>query len=113
MSYKNALHLFPKNINNWIPTVLTCSSIENKGIDETWKTIEAFRHHNVVNGWLNTNRNNQNLFWFDEKLNQLIKNEFLNKKGVKVEIDDIKKKMLLGKIDPFNAASKLFHKNES
>jgi hypothetical protein len=53
------------------------------------------------------------LFWFDEKLNQLIKNEFLNKKGVKVKIDDIKKKMLSGKTDPFNAASKLFHKNES
>ncbi len=113
LSYKNALHLFPQNKNNWIPPVLTCSSIENKGIDETWKIIEAFKHHNIVNGWLNENRNNQNLFWFNEKLNQLIKNEFLNKKGVKAEIDDIKKKILSGKIDPFNAASKLFHKNES
>ena len=113
LSYKNAIHLFPKNKNNWTPIVLTCSSIENKGIDEIWKTIEKFRKHNQENGWLMQNRNNQNIFWFYEKLNQLIKNEFYNKNGIQSEIKNINKKIKEGNIDPFNAASKLFYGKKS
>tara|TARA_Y100000591_G_scaffold142539_1_gene122472 strand:- start:1343 stop:2362 length:1020 start_codon:yes stop_codon:yes gene_type:complete len=113
LNYQNALHLFPKNKNNWIPKVLACSSIENKGIDEIWKTIEEFQQKNEENGWLIENRNKQNLFWFYEKLNQLIKNEFYNKKGIEFEIKNINKKIKTGEIDPFNAASKLFYGNKS
>ena len=113
INYKNALHLFPKNKNNWIPKVLTCSSIENKGIDKTWDTIESFRQHNIENGWLKENRNNQNLFWFYEKLNNLIESNFYGKKGIKNEIEKIIIDIEKEKLDPFNAASKLFNQNES
>ena len=31
-SYQNAIHLLPAKENHWITEVITCSSIENKGI---------------------------------------------------------------------------------
>ncbi len=40
LEYKNALHLFPPSESGWIPTVNTCSSLNNKGIEEVWKVIE-------------------------------------------------------------------------
>lgn len=113
INYKNALHLFPKNKNNWLPRVLTCSSIENRGIDEIWEAIKDFKHHNTANGWLKENRNKQNLFWFYEKLNNLIKNNFYDKEGIKTEIKTILNEIEKEKLDPFNAASKLFNQNES
>ena len=113
LAYENALHLFPKNKNNWSPKVLTCSSYDGKGIDAIWDQINNFKVHNLTNGWLHENRQNQNLFWFYEKLNQLIKSEFFNndnlQKNLQKLVSDVKK----GKKDPFNAASELFSSYES
>ena len=37
-----ALKLFPRKKSNWTPKVLTCSSINNNGIDEIWNTIKNY-----------------------------------------------------------------------
>ena len=50
LAYENALHLFPKNKNNWSPKVLTCSSYDGKGIDSIWDQINNFKEHNITNG---------------------------------------------------------------
>ncbi len=113
LAYQNALHLFPINKNTWMPKVLTCSSIEGKGINQIWENIKSFKDHNEKNGWLKENRNNQNLFWFFEKLNQLIKYDFFNKDGINIEIKKMIKVVKEGKKDPFNAATELFYGHES
>ena len=68
-SYKNALHLFPMNENQWTPTVQICSSIEERGISDLHQTVESFFNHCTVNGWLNHNRKEQAVDWFKEKIN--------------------------------------------
>tara|TARA_B100001057_G_scaffold486196_1_gene567021 strand:- start:211 stop:1230 length:1020 start_codon:yes stop_codon:yes gene_type:complete len=113
LAYQNALHLFPKNKNTWMPKVLTCSSIEGKGINQIWENIKSFKIHNEMNGWLVENRNNQNLFWFYEKLNQLIKDDFFNKDGIDLEIKKMIEVIKKGKKDPFTAATELFYSHES
>ena len=60
------MHLFPGGKNNWIPKILTCSSLENKGIGDTWDMINAFKEHTLNNGWLAANRQQQRYFWFKE-----------------------------------------------
>ena len=113
LAYENALHLFPKNKNNWSPKVLTCSSYDGKGIDSIWDQINNFKEHNITNGWLHENRQNQNLFWFYEKLNQLIKNEFFNNDNLQKNLQKLVSDVKNGKKDPFNAASELFSSYES
>ena len=113
LAYENALHLFPKNKNNRSPKVLTCSSYDGKGIDAIWDQINNFKVHNLTNGWLHENRQNQNLFWFYEKLNQLIKSEFFNNDNLQKNLQKLVSDVKNGKKDPFNAASELFSSYES
>ena len=108
LNYQNALHLFPQNENNWTPKVLTCSSFENKGINEAWNLIEQFEEHGNKTGWIKENRSHQNRFWFHQTLQNFIKNKFYSSPSVKNKLEELEKLVSLGKIDPINAAKELF-----
>ena len=112
-NYQNAMHLFPGAKNNWIPKILTCSSLENKGIDVTWDMINSFKEHTEKNGWLAANRQQQRYFWFKEKLDDLIKSDFYEKNNIRDQIKQLKNQIDCGDLDPFNAAMQVFNNYES
>tara|TARA_B110001454_G_scaffold185522_1_gene181773 strand:+ start:3780 stop:4796 length:1017 start_codon:yes stop_codon:yes gene_type:complete len=111
-SYQNAIHLLPPKDNNWITEVKTCSSIENQGITEIWKLLEKFQRHCSGNNWINNNRTEQDIFWFHQKLNQFLMEDFLSKENVTEKVKKMEASLIKGDLDPFTAASKIF-KNES
>ena len=111
-SYQNAIHLLPKKNNHWIPEVKTCSSIENKGIAEIWKLLEKFQKHGIENNWINNNRSKQDVFWFHQKLNQFLIEDFLSKDNVKEKVKKMEESVKKRNLDPFTAATKIFN-NES
>ena len=111
-SYQNAIHLLPAKNNNWIPNVKTCSSVENKGIAEIWKSLEKFRKHCSENNWINNNRSKQDVFWFHQKLNQFLIEDFLSKDNIKEKVKKMEESVKKRNLDPFTAASKIFN-NES
>ena len=111
-SYQNAIHLLPKKNNNWKPEVKTCSSIENKGIAEIWKLLEKFQKHGIENNWINNNRSKQDVFWFHQKLNQFLIEDFLSKDNVKEKVKKMEESVKKRNLDPFTAATKIFN-NES
>ena len=111
-SYQNAIHLLPPKDNNWITEVKTCSSIENQGITEIWKLLEKFQKHCRGNNWINNNRTEQNIFWFHQKLNQFLMEDFLSKENVTEKVKKMEASLIKGDLDPFTAASKIF-KNET
>ena len=111
-SYQNAIHLLPPKDNNWITEVKTCSSIENQGITEIWKLLEKFQKHCSRNNWINNNRTEQDVFWFHQKLNQFLMEDFLSKENVTEKVKKMEASLIKGDLDPFTAASKIF-KNES
>ena len=111
-SYQNAIHLLPPKDNNWITEVKTCSSIENQGITEIWKLLEKFQKHCIGNNWINNNRTEQDVFWFHQKLNQFLMEDFLSKENVTEKVKKMEASLIKGDLDPFTAASKIF-KNES
>tara|TARA_B100000768_G_scaffold168761_1_gene173860 strand:- start:2645 stop:3661 length:1017 start_codon:yes stop_codon:yes gene_type:complete len=111
-SYQNAIHLLPAKNNNWIPKVKTCSSVENKGIAEIWESLEKFRKHCSKNNWINNNRSKQDIFWFHQKLNQFLIEDFLSKDNIKEKVKKMEESVKKRNLDPFTAASKIFN-NES
>ena len=111
-SYQNAIHLLPPKDNNWITEVKTCSSIENQGITEIWKLLEKFQKHCSGNNWINNNRTEQDVFWFHQKLNQFLMEDFLSKENVTEKVKKMEASLIKGDLDPFTAASKIF-KNET
>ena len=105
MILKVFLHLFPPYKNGWTPVTHICSSIENKGIDKIWGTIEKHWSKNLESGWIKENRSNQNIFWMHQKIQEQLKSEFYDAPKVREQILTIEKQVKSGEIDPFTAAN--------
>ena len=76
---QHALHLLSGNS----PKVVTCSGLENRGLDEIWNMIVAFRKQGESNGHWVINRNQQHQVWFEESFKQILLQEskkYLNTK---------------------------------
>ena len=111
ITVKNALHLFPPYKNGWTPVTHICSSIENKGIDKIWGTIENHWSKNLESGWIKENRSNQNIFWMHQKIQEQLKSKFYDAPKVREQILTIEKQVKSGEMDPFTAANMML-KNE-
>ena len=79
LDYKNALKLLKPRIKNWRVPVLSCSALEEKGIDLCWETINQLIQHLRETGQLITNREKQKELWLvkatKEKFLEQIEND--------------------------------------
>ncbi len=108
LDYKNALHLFPPNSNNWIPKVETLSSYDNHGIEKCWQIINDFEKQTKLNGSFESNRNQQQKYWMNETLKERILNEFYQNESVKQLIKQTEKDLIEGKLTSFQAAEYIY-----
>lgn len=105
--YQNALHLFPITDSEWKPSVLTCSSLEKKGISEIWENIKHYEDYTRNNGYFEKNRKHQSKYWLFEAVNAALKERFYNDAIVKSELKTLELDIEKDKISSFVAASKL------
>ena len=108
IQYRNALHLFPPKKSNWIPQTFTCSSIENKGLNEINNSIESYFNMINNNGWLYENRKAQEIKRLDELLNEKILTEFFLNAKNKEKFEMLKVDVSSGKISAYQAIESLF-----
>lgn len=105
--FQHALHLFQLSESGWTPKVLTTSALEKKGIEEVTKMIEAFHSFSLKNKFFQKNREQQNLQWFRERLDQLLKNKILQSRTALGKIKSFEKKITDKKITPSKAATEI------
>lgn len=101
LEYKNAMHLLPAHPSGWIPKVIPCSSITNKGIDKIFDAILSYKNHAVNSGYFYEKRMLQQQALFKELLEQKILDEFYIKNAQK--INAIQKQLKENKLDLFKA----------
>jgi LAO/AO transport system kinase len=106
--YINATHLLPAAPSDWSPKVLTCSSIENLGFVEIWKTVGNYLKKTQANGFFDKNRAQQAKHWLQEALYETWKSRFFNDPLLIEAIPPIEKEIEAGRISPLAAAEKLF-----
>ncbi|PHR17046.1 MAG: methylmalonyl Co-A mutase-associated GTPase MeaB [Fluviicola sp.] len=106
--YKNALHLFPPNPNNWIPSVFTCSALSGKNMEEALKTIRSFENHVKVNGHFEKNRREQDKRWLSETLKELILSGFFANAELLEKLKLNEQRVIDGGISSFQAAEELY-----
>jgi LAO/AO transport system kinase len=70
--YAHAIHLFPPTESNWIPKVLTCSSMENKGIKDVYNLINEYKNFTSLNHYFLTKRKQQQFQLIKELLDSKI-----------------------------------------
>lgn len=108
--YSNALHLFPLPPSGWAPSVLTCSSIENRGIDEIWEQIGAYKKHVSENGYFKLRRSSQASYWMYQTLQEGLKQRFFNYPEVKRRLDELEQMIDKDEVTSFGAATELLEK---
>ena len=107
MEFARALHMFPPKENGWTPEVLTCSALENRGLNEVWELIDKYCKNMQSSGFLNTNRQHQNENWLIQYLEQELLSEFYHHPKTKEMLPQLKKEVISGNTSPFLAAEKL------
>ncbi|MEX2590019.1 MAG: methylmalonyl Co-A mutase-associated GTPase MeaB, partial [Chitinophagales bacterium] len=105
--YKRALHLFPPKEYNWTSEVLTCSSIENKGLENIWEIITGFEMQMKKSGWWSKNRSEQNKFWLHDSIRQLLLDKFYRDPEKQKALLTLEDEVMKGKLSPFEAAKKI------
>ena len=73
--YKHAFHLFSAAESGWTPCVLTSSAHTRQGIDDVWNMITRYQTHTTASGYFDKNRSRQNIAWFQEYFEQLLKDD--------------------------------------
>jgi LAO/AO transport system kinase len=105
--FEKALHLYPPKENNWMPKVLTCSSLEGTGIPDIWEMIDEYAKENKASGYFAQKRKDQNKYWFHQTAETLLKRHFYEHKAVKKAMATLEGAVEEGKISPFRAAEEL------
>lgn len=106
--YKNALHLFPPNPNDWIPRVFTCSALSGDNMTEALETIRSFENHVKVNGHFEKNRREQDKRWLSETLKELILSGFFGDRELVEKLKLNEQRVIEGEISSFQAAEELY-----
>lgn len=107
LEYLNALHLFPKSESGWKPDVITCSALQNVGIDAIWDKITEYRTFTIQNGYFENRRNDQNKYWMYETIEEKLKNSFYSNPQILAQMEQLTQKVLQGEMSSFVAASEL------
>lgn len=112
--YKNAMHLFPPNKNNWIPQVEICSSIDNSGVEGVFNIIEEFKEQVYDNGSFEGNRIEQDKMWLTDTLKELLLSDFFSDAKMLAELKELKNKVAKNELSSYQAAEKIyqFYRNE-
>ena len=107
--FQHALHLFSNSDSGWKPKVITSSALEKRGINETWKLIQDYLTLTKGNGFFEKNRDQQNLVWFQESIQLLLRQQLSKSKELKLKIQTLESDILGKKILPSRAANQIIN----
>ncbi|MCE3294553.1 MAG: methylmalonyl Co-A mutase-associated GTPase MeaB [Crocinitomicaceae bacterium] len=106
--YKNAMHLFPPNSSNWIPKSCISSVYNREMMEEVIGVLFDFEEKMTASGFIARNRRDQDQYWFEESLKELILDHFYRQKTFKTEVGELKQAVREGRITSFEAARLVF-----
>jgi LAO/AO transport system kinase len=76
IEFTRVMHMLRPFTPGWKPRALTCSALENEGIEEIWEMIQNFREELTQSGVFEQRRREQNIDWFRSLLQQSVFDRF-------------------------------------
>jgi len=101
------LQLFPMKDSQWKPKVLLASAYYKKGISEIWELIEAYVKLTKENNYFESHRNEQNIYWLKETINEHLLQDFYLNETVIQALTLAEDEVVAHKKSPFSAAMEL------
>jgi len=105
--FRNALHLFPPTGSGWSPPVLTCSALQNTGVEKVWNTVNEYVTLTKDNNYFKERRNDQARYWMYETINETLRYNFYHNHQIKAKLPVYEKLVLSDGISSFIAAHEL------
>jgi LAO/AO transport system kinase len=105
--YTSALHLFPASESGWTPQVLTCSAIQNKGMEDLWEKIVEYRAFTGNNGYFLERRKKQSLYWMNETIQESLQSRFYGNKDIQHKLEQLRREVIEDKTSSFVAAQQI------
>ncbi|MCV6628304.1 MAG: methylmalonyl Co-A mutase-associated GTPase MeaB [Flavobacteriaceae bacterium] len=107
IEFQRALHLYPPKENGWSPKVLTCSAIEQKGIESIWKMIDSYIQQAKKSSWFENNRKKQTKNWFLNTIEDRLKDNFYKDPTINEALQIQLRAVEENQTSPFTAAETL------
>jgi LAO/AO transport system kinase len=89
----------------WTPQALTCSALENEGMEAIWEMVLRFRSKMSESGVFDQRRRDQNVDWFRSLLHQSIVDRFTAERGA--QISEVEAAVASGKLPVSSALDQL------
>ncbi len=105
--FERVLHFLSPATEGWTIPVLTCSSLEKKGIGELWGNVAGFFEHVQKGGQLEMRRRNQAIEWWRGLVEQELRLRFLANPKVASKAKWLEQEILAGRSAPSLAAEEL------
>ncbi|MCB9744930.1 MAG: methylmalonyl Co-A mutase-associated GTPase MeaB [Alphaproteobacteria bacterium] len=104
--YRSALH-FTRPQDDWTPPVLTCSAIEDTGLEEIWAAVGEHRAQALSSGRLAARRRRQALRWMWDLVDDQLRLALRAHLEVKARLPALEQQVAEGQIAPTTAARRL------
>ena len=111
--YQNAFHLL-KHDGFWTPPILTCSSLENIGIEDVWEMLTEYQEKStatilrdedgITNTAFSLKRAKQNSHWLQSLIHDMLERKLYQNLAVKNKLPELKNAVLHNKMTPYSAA---------
>ncbi|MEP4379112.1 MAG: methylmalonyl Co-A mutase-associated GTPase MeaB [Alphaproteobacteria bacterium] len=105
--YASAIRLLHPTTADWIPPVLTCSSVEKTGIEEVRETTEAYRAQATAGGTLEERRAAQARRWMWGEVDEHLLVGFRRHPAVREKLESLERQVSDAEITPSAAAQSL------
>ena len=110
--YSQAVHLSPIKSNGWAQKVINTSGETGFGVEEAWQLIKTYHQQIKQNEWMASNRKDQQVIWFKERLAMAI-HQYVETRSSKGDIEKLRQQIANGEIDPIISVDHImsqFHK---
>ncbi|HXA01148.1 MAG TPA: hypothetical protein VNW99_04115, partial [Cytophagaceae bacterium] len=105
----SSLHyFFPQPI-----PVLSCSALENTGVDKVWQEVSSIILKNKKDGSFLKRRKEQQLSWMYSAVRNMLEQKVLNNPSIKKNLKQLETKVIKGEMFPLTAARSLVRKIKS
>ena len=106
--YERILHYLHPSTEGWVTKALTCSALTGEGIEALWNTISRFHETTLESGVFRRRRERQSIEWVHAMIEEQLKRDFFNHKGVRMNLPIVERMVVTGQISPTAAVLKLF-----
>ncbi|MCT8341171.1 methylmalonyl Co-A mutase-associated GTPase MeaB [Flavobacteriaceae bacterium TK19130] len=107
--FNRALHLYPPKESDWPAKTISCSALENTGIDTVWHELQSYFETVRENDYFSKKRKEQNKYWVLQTIESRLKSDFFNRPEIKKALKEQLERIDRSETTAFEAANFLLN----